>query len=353
DMDGFELAEEMQRQPELAGAAVMMLTSADRQGDAARCRDLGIAAYLIKPFKPSELLDAIVSALGAGNGESDPRHGPMPDGDVPILAPPLRVLVADDHPVNQTLLRCLLARQGHTVVLASNGREAVDFFKAQPFDVVLMDVSMPEMDGFEATARIRQHDAETGRHTPIIAMTAHAMKGDRERCLDAGMDAYLAKPLAASELWRALARVGEKGSRGVEEHWSTKTERSAPPVSSAGSCAINRQAALACVGGDVKLLRALADLFHVEGPRLRDEIGQAIRQKDAPLLRRLAHTLKSAAGNLGGTEVAAVALDLEQIGRNTHDSGSGDLDEAHAAFARLEEGLARMDAELNELFRER
>jgi CheY-like chemotaxis protein len=136
----------------------------------------------------------------------------------PPSAPPLRVLVAEDNAINQALVRSLLQKQGHTVVLVANGRDVIEAYQQQEFDVVLMDVQMPDIDGFEATALIRRHQEQTGRRTPIIAMTAHAMKGDRERCLAMGMDGYLAKPMAAAELWQLLARLGSEALSGITQN---------------------------------------------------------------------------------------------------------------------------------------
>ena len=198
EMDGFAVAERIQRDPELAGTAVMMLSSADLRGDAERCRALGIAAYLRKPVKESELLDAILAVLGVAPVTRAEPSSPAADA----LPPPsrrLRILLAEDTPVNQRLAVTLLEERGHTVVVANDGREALDILERESFDLVLMDVQMPRMDGFEATAAIRAREAGTGRHIPIIAMTAHAMKGDRERCLAAGMDGYISKPIRAEQ----------------------------------------------------------------------------------------------------------------------------------------------------------
>jgi PAS domain S-box-containing protein len=218
-MDGFALAAEIQRHPELARATIMMLTSADRGGDGARCRSLGIASSLTKPFKASELFNSIVKVLGPGSleqaarGPSTPPTGkeasPAQDGDMQPVVPSMKVLVAEDNAINQALVRSLLHKQGHKVVLVANGREAVDVYQQQSFDVVLMDVQMPVLDGFEATRLIREHQKGTGKRTPIYAMTAHAMKGDRERCLEMGMDGYLAKPISAAELWKTLSRLAD------------------------------------------------------------------------------------------------------------------------------------------------
>jgi PAS domain S-box-containing protein len=202
-MDGFDLAERLQQTPSLGPARVLMLTSAGQPMDVQRCRQLGIGAYLMKPVKQSELLDTILSALGATleRTETAAKISETPEG-----GRHLHVLLAEDNAVNQRLAVRLLEKQGHSVVVASTGREALKALKREPFDVVLMDVQMPEMDGFEATAAIREHEA-IGRHQPIIGLTAHAMKGDRERCLAAGMDDYVCKPIHPQELYDAIARL--------------------------------------------------------------------------------------------------------------------------------------------------
>ncbi|HLY62423.1 MAG TPA: response regulator [Terriglobia bacterium] len=206
DMDGFTLAERIKDEPALAGATIMMLTSAGQRGDAARCRELGIAAYLTKPIKQSDLLEAISVALGTRFQEADEpvlvtRHSLREARRI------LRILVAEDNPVNQILAIRLLEKRGHTVVLANNGQEALAILGKEDFpgfDVVLMDVQMPVMDGFEATAAIREREKTSGHHLPIIALTAHAMKGDVERCLAAGMDGYISKPIQPEELSRVI-----------------------------------------------------------------------------------------------------------------------------------------------------
>src|SRR5271157_1011060 len=198
DMDGFALVEQLRQGPDLAATAkVIMLTSAGQRGDAARCRELGVAAYLTKPVGQAELFDCIARVLG-----------PAGAGPVVLITHhtlreekrTLHVLLAEDNAVNQKLAARLLEKHGHHVTVTSNGHEALAALDRDNFDVVLMDVQMPEMDGFEATAVIRVREQSTGRHLPIIAMTAHAMQGDRERCLAAGMDGYIAKPIKAQEL---------------------------------------------------------------------------------------------------------------------------------------------------------
>jgi len=215
EVDGFTLVERVRQQADFRQMTIMMLTSAGQRGDAARCRELGIAAYLVKPIAQSQLLDAILNVLGR-KAEAGQSAGVGVGGEEFQEAPrvtrhclraahqSLHILLAEDNVVNQVLACRLLEKHGHSVVMASNGRKALEALDKQKFDLVVMDVSMPEMDGFEAVAAIRGREAQTGSHIPIIAMTAHAMKGDRERCLAAGMDAYISKPLQPNELIQAI-----------------------------------------------------------------------------------------------------------------------------------------------------
>jgi PAS domain S-box-containing protein len=207
EVDGFSLAEMIKKDEKLGSTIIMMLTSGDRPGDIARCEQLGVAAYLLKPVKQSELFDAITMALDADTPEEEVPSGTCVDETNRDLR--RRVLLAEDSPVNQRLAMGVLQKHGYTVVVANHGREAVAAVETQDFDLVLMDVQMPEMDGLEATAAIRAKEEATGAHVPIIAMTAHAMKGDRERCLEAGMDGYVAKPIRSKELLQTIDTVLE------------------------------------------------------------------------------------------------------------------------------------------------
>jgi len=200
-MDGFELIERIRQSPHPSTATIMMLTSAGHRGDAARCQELGVAAYLMKPIRQSELREAIARVLGARE-----QKGALPlitryslhDGREPSDS--LRILLAEDNAVNQRLASRLLEKRGHSVVVAGNGREALDALEKESFDLVFMDVQMPVMDGFEATAAIRKKEGAGGIRLPIVALTAHAMKGDREKCFAGGMDGYLTKPIRPQEL---------------------------------------------------------------------------------------------------------------------------------------------------------
>lgn len=201
EMDGFTVAERIQRDGDLAGSVIMMLTSRAWGRDAERCFELGIQAYILKPIRRGELLTALRTVLGLRKAtEKEPRDAAVPRP----LEKELRILLAEDNAVNQKLAKGLLEKKGHRVVVAETGRAALDLLETQSFDLVLMDVQMPEMDGLEATAAIRKREASGGGHIPIIAMTAHAMVGDRERCIEAGMDDYVSKPVRAEDLLLAI-----------------------------------------------------------------------------------------------------------------------------------------------------
>ena len=205
-MDGFELAKRLQQEPDSGNLVIMVLTSSGQRGDAARCRELGISAYLTKPVKQSSLLDAIMTILGKTE-PADARPQLVTQHVLREKQRRLRILLAEDNAVNQKIASSMLIKRGHTVVVAGNGKEVLADLEAQggqDFDLILMDIQMPEMDGFEATAHIRAKEKTTGAHIPIIALTAHAMQGDREMCLKAGMDGYVTKPLRSEELFKTI-----------------------------------------------------------------------------------------------------------------------------------------------------
>jgi len=200
-MDGFDLAIRIQKDPGLAQTSILMLTSDKQQGDVGRSRELGIAAYLVKPVRQAELRDAIVRTLQpvlAWNNAPE-------SAEASETSRSLRILLAEDNRVNQRLAVGLLERDGHSVTVVGNGEAAVAAVKATTFDAVLMDVQMPVMNGLDATGAIRAHEKTTGGHIPIIAMTAHAMQGDRERCLAAGMDGYISKPISLNAIRTGLS----------------------------------------------------------------------------------------------------------------------------------------------------
>jgi CheY-like chemotaxis protein len=285
-----------------------------------------VAGYLTKPIKQADLRKAILEALGTPVPSEAAESGQAPATSLPTAAPAqalrarrrrLRILVAEDNPVNQKLAATLLQKQGHLVTVAGNGGEALAALERQAFDLVLMDVQMPGMDGLEATRRIREREG-AGPHLPIIAMTAYAMKGDRERCLAAGMNGYLTKPVHAADLLRAVE--------------ATVPPENAPPTEDE----VQWPAELAEVEDDRELVRELAAVFLGECPKWLAEIRSALACGDAPRLQLTAHTLKGSLTIFAAKTAAAAALRLEALGR------AGDLHAARKALAALEEELARL-----------
>jgi CheY-like chemotaxis protein len=310
-----------------------MLTSADRQGDAARCRDLGVAAYLIKPVKPTELNKAIAAALPMSPMPLALDQNALARVETPIdpASRSLRVLLAEDNLVNQRVVVRLLEKFGHDITVAHDGLQALNILKEESFDLVLMDVQMPEMDGFKTTKAIREREAGTSRRTPIVAMTAHAMKGDRERCLAAGMDDYISKPVDRAELQRVLAWADGLIAGTISEHKSVVVAR--PP-------ACDRRSALARLGDDEELYMDVVSVFCADAPRMLEEITHAVNTSDSAALQRTAHSLKGAAGYVGGNPAADIALRLEQMGQ------SGDLALADSAVRELANEIDRLLFEL-------
>ena len=337
DMNGFAVAEEIRRRPDLAGATIMMLTSDVQSDVATRCRELGIAACLIKPITQSDLLGSILQVLGRRNAKAGPAQPKVVE--LARATRPLRILLAEDNPVNQRLALKLLEKRGHTVSVANNGREALEVLERarwEGFDVVLMDVQMPEMDGLEATASIRARERATGRHLPIIAMTAHAMKGDKERCLEAGMDGYVSKPVRAKDLFDEIKKhVPSAEAPATETSAKPPSPEATPPVREFAD-ALDRAALLERLEGDAELLAEIVGVFLEDCPRLVASIREAVARGDARLLERAAHTLKGSVGNFGVSAAAAAALRLEQMGRQ------GELAQAGEACAALDREIERL-----------
>jgi two-component system sensor histidine kinase/response regulator len=216
EMDGFQFCARIQESPYRAGATILMLTSGERPGDFERARRVGVSNYLLKPVRREELRDVIKKALGLQNALQDSGAQFMPDSFRGSLQGfRSRILLAEDNFVNQRLVQRILEKEGHEVVVVGNGREALEALGKANFDLVLMDVQMPEMDGLEAARMVRQMERITKAHIPIIALTAHAMKGDQDRCLEAGMDAYLSKPIRSVDLSKIVQTYGSRKERVV------------------------------------------------------------------------------------------------------------------------------------------
>ena len=333
DLDGFAVAERIRQEPALAGVTVMLLTSDVMSGDLARCRTLGVARHLVKPFTPSELLDAVLLALGQSIETAAAALPAAREASTRRL----HVLVAEDNAVNQRVIVRLLEKMGHIPIVAYNGQEAVDTYESRPFDVVLMDVQMPVMDGLTATKTIRDSEARHPgrRRIPIMALTAYAMRGDRERCLAAGMDEYLTKPVKPEELLAALNRLVAAGApepaRGPDQSGAPVVVGEAAP-----EAGFDFTVALNYVGGDRVLLDELLGIFVEEAPLRMKAIQRAIAAGEAAELTREAHTIKGALKVIGATTAAGLAQGLEALGRD------GNTSEADKLAVALERELDRL-----------
>jgi len=314
-MDGLAVAQRMRDDPAVRGAITMMLSSDSVNEDAPRCRELGLPNYLVKPIKQAVLLDMIMTVLEMG-GETrmEPSQTATTTG-----GRRLRILLAEDNAAAQLVARRRLGSQGHDVWVAGSGFEVLQVLRQAEFDLVLMDVEMPEMNGLEATRAIRRTEADSGsdRHMPIVAMTAYATKEDQERCLQAGMDGFIGKPVNHEELYREIERL------------LSPEETRKPP-------AADLDAALESTGGDRELLQEAVALFLEEDyPRHLKELRRAIKHGDAPAVRAAAHGIKGAINSLGGHSAGTAALLLQEMGRK------GNLEGASALLQELEDEVAR------------
>ena len=318
-MTGYELAQAAEEQ-HLAAAVLLMLTLTSQAGNPVQLQKFRSASRLLKPVRRSELLTAMLGALdGAQRAASSsllpPRHT---QSEVRSL----RIMVAEDTPVNQVLISRTLEKMGHTVTIANTGRECLDFLKTQSFHLIFMDVQMPEMDGLTATRAIRVQEKETGSHIPIVAMTAHTMKGDRERCLESGMDDYLAKPVSSREIADAIKRI------------FPLSPAAAAPSSRSDRWTVAR--ALEQVEGDEKLLHEVIAIFVDEAPKLLAKLRQAIASRDIELLERTAHNLKGQLAYLGVTVAAQKSRELEDSGQR------GDLPHARRIIDEVEKEITEV-----------
>jgi two-component system, sensor histidine kinase and response regulator len=335
---GFALARQIKQTRGLAAVAtVMMLSSAGPVEDAERCRKVGITAHVTKPIRRSDLLDAVLSALGSTTIFTEHE-------DDEVITPPaksLRILLAEDNLVNQQLAVRLLEKAGHSVYVVSDGRKASEAYRHHKFDLVLMDVQMPEVSGFEATAEIRKQQHAAGSRIPIIAMTAHAIKGDRERCLAAGMDHYVTKPIDPGRLFAAIDEVLAGGCR---THTAPVRDPGAPTSTPAGKIGrVDRRALFGRVEGDMALLKDIVLLFLEDTPKMIEELRSAISQGDWLQMSRVAHTLKGAVGNFGAPQAFELTRELEAAIRK-HEVGF-----VSNLFTQLEAELEGLLPELSEI----
>lgn len=325
-MSGFELASRLRATEGGGRVPIIMLTSAGLKGDAERCREVGIDAYLLKPVKQEALFNALAAAVKPESGRE--RVPVVTRYTIEEDRRMLRVLLAEDNLVNQKLAVVLLRKRGWEVVVVDDGAKAVEAVRTGDFDVVLMDVQMPEMDGLEATRRIREMEKETGRHVPIIAMTAHAMKGDREMCLEAGMDDYISKPLKAADMFEKIERlVSGGGARPALQ------ERPVIDVSSA----------LERVDGDREALSELVAMFLEDAREQIARLKAALESGDAEGVGKASHSLKGAASNVSAVRLTELALGIEEASRE------GRLDGVEERLSLLERELALFAEEARRL----
>ena len=329
EMDGFDLAAEMKQDRSLAETPIIMLTSLAQAENAERCRRIGVDACLTKPVKHSDLLDALTNLFGAAV-----RRQPDEATHRPRLVPKkqLRVLVAEDNPVNRKLVVTLLQKRGHEVRAVEDGRAAVNAVASAPrdgFDVVVMDVQMPVMSGLEATRAIRSSEQSGASRLPIVALTAHAMQGDRERCLAAGMDGYLPKPIDVDDLIATVERFGDGRTTGAGPR--PEGEPATPDE------IFDEQNALAYTGGDRALLKEIIDVFRQDYPSGIRKLEGALKRRDSEAVRMAAHALKGSVATVGSPAGRQTAFELEQMGRTKQLAG------AVALLARLRRQLQELE----------
>ncbi|NND99957.1 MAG: response regulator [Pirellulaceae bacterium] len=339
EMDGFDFVQRLRSTDSLQDTRVIFLTSGARQGDLARAQELGVEVHLSKPAKDKEIIDAILVAVGrvAKQDASESISTTVTVEPPRYDLPPLKILLAEDGIANQKVAVGLLSAWGHDVTVANNGFEAFEMSDAEAFDVILMDIQMPQINGMEATELIREREAKQEKKTPIIAMTAHAMKGDRERCLDAGMDDYLSKPVRKAELHRVLSTLnGSSGANILPKIQSStpestaqnpespnhdspanaplndKNDSSAPVTPSISKSVLDVDEGLRNVGGDREMFLSLCDVAKTEINDLMPQLATSLEQQDVTTSTRLAHTIKGAARVIAGvdTEQAAQAVEF-------------------------------------------
>lgn len=321
-MDGFELAERFQHTPELSGAIVMMLTSGAMRGDAQRCRELGVQAYLTKPVDKAELFNAIKMAL---NAPTDSVLITKHNLNESPLQKQLTILLVEEDLLDQKLSVNLLSKSGHRVDLAANGVEALKMSEAHSYDVILMDLEMTEMGGLEAARRIRERERASGQHTPIIALTAGAASEDQQRYLEAGMDDCVSRPLDAEQLLVVLTKAFPSPADNK-------------PVQSAAQEAVDYAHALNTA--DVWVIETIGQDFLDDCPRQLKEIEQAIETADHASLRRTAHTLRGLVGNFNASRIEQLTRDLE------HPEMDGDVTQARSVYSQLQAEIEALNQAL-------
>ncbi|MFA8019235.1 response regulator [Bremerella cremea] len=334
-MDGYELSKEIGKlRPDSESPVILMVSSADRREFRDNESNVNISAFVQKPVTQTDLIRSILRALRL----SPPSQSLPVSSSIGVPLASLSVLLAEDTPANQKVVTTMLKKRGHSVTVAQNGREAVELFKKQRFDVVLMDVQMPILDGFQATSVIRALERGSNTTTPIIAMTAHAMRGDREKCLEAGMDAYVAKPLDVKQLLGLVESVAEDHQPATSE--SPDNGASAKAMGEPSTPVVDYAGAMTRLGNDAELFGEFITYYDEDSKQLIEEIANAIQTRATGDLHRAAHNLKGLASNLGAQRVVNAAYRLERLGKN------GELSQAPVALEDLRTEMARLNKAL-------
>ena len=339
-MDGMQLAQTIKAEPAIATTRLIMLTSLGRRVDAEEAHRVGIDAYLTKPVRQSRLYDAIVTVMSAPEDATPLEVQPITTRSRRKETPPsgTRILLAEDNAVNQKVAVRMLERLGYRADVVADGLEAVEALTQIPYAAVLMDVQMPEMDGYEATAEIRRREEVSGGHTPIIAMTANAMEGDREQAFKAGMDDYIPKPVKPEELGAVLERCVSKADEAsafeAGEGSATREESEEGPLDRGVLVGLRELQE----EGEPDLLEELIELFLADVPPQLVALRKAVDAGDAHSVERIAHTLKGSSANIGAVRMQALCTELEEIGR------SEELRAAPGLISRLEEEFGRVRA---------
>jgi len=309
DMDGFSLGQKIKENPDIRDTVLVMLTSIGQRGDAKRMEKVGFAGYLTKPAKRKELWACMALALGRKSSVSGPSTRPIltRNSVLEIQKQKMRILIAEDNLTNQKVLLRILERLGYRADIVANGKEAVEVWEKVPYELIFMDVQMPEMDGLQATRAIRSREGEIGRRVCIIAMTAHAMKEDRERCLAAGMDDYVSKPIQPRDIDEAIQRYRERGV--------LMEKNGVSPTAPTGEAVFNRKELLDRLDGNEELVREIIEVFLKDIPLQMEKLKKDLQNEETAVIQRQAHTIKGAAANINAELMRQAAWEVEMAAK--------------------------------------